>query len=59
MAGNVAEWTVTPGAMPETNVVVGGSYRDPANELMVEAQKELSSTATADWLGFRCIRPRR
>lgn len=56
MAGNVAEWTATPGDAPGTMMVAGGSYRDPAAQLMVDAHVEITGTAATDWLGIRCVR---
>ncbi|MBX3014922.1 MAG: SUMF1/EgtB/PvdO family nonheme iron enzyme [Caldilineaceae bacterium] len=55
MAGNVAEWTASPSPdLFNAFVVKGGSYRDPADHLRLDAQQLLVGTTQAPWLGFRC-----
>lgn len=55
MAGNVAEWTDTPSAdLFDGFVVKGGSYRDDAELLRLDAQQSLVRTTQVAWLGFRC-----
>ena len=61
MAGNVAEWTSTPGPnatvgeIASAYLVKGGSYLDEPSELAVDASKEIAMNAAEPWLGFRCI----
>lgn len=55
LAGNVAEWTSMPAAsMIDGNVVKGGSYRDPPEQLRNDAVVELARDTSTSWLGFRC-----
>ncbi len=67
MAGNVAEWTASPGLDPAADagtmagrdiadefIVKGGSYRDSAELLRLDVQQKLVRTTQAPWLGFRC-----
>jgi formylglycine-generating enzyme required for sulfatase activity len=57
MAGNVAEWTLTPGTeLADAYIVKGGSYLDNANALRVAAKVEMPQYTRATWLGFRCVR---
>jgi hypothetical protein len=59
MAGNVAEWTATLAVgTPNSQVVKGGSFRDGADGLRVEAAQIVSASMAAPWLGFRCAMSR-
>ncbi|MEZ4706932.1 MAG: SUMF1/EgtB/PvdO family nonheme iron enzyme [Caldilineaceae bacterium] len=61
MAGNVAEWTSTPGrngSAGETAsayLVKGGSFLDDPSALAVDVSKEIAVDAAESWLGFRCV----
>lgn len=58
MAGNVAEWTASPGdptgAEPVRYVVKGGSFADLPEELTVASRRLLAPEQSHPWLGFRC-----
>jgi hypothetical protein len=58
MAGNVAEWTATPGdpelTPPTSYVVKGGSFLSPPEEMLVSARQIVDENQYAPWLGFRC-----
>ncbi len=60
MAGNVAEWTATPGDLtepePSSYVVKGGSFADPPEQLTVPSRRVLAAEERHPWLGFRCAR---
>lgn len=60
MAGNVAEWTATPGDPdrdpPTAFVVKGGSFLDGPEDLAVTARRVLPRDSAEPWLGFRCAR---
>ncbi len=60
MAGNVAEWTATPGDPtgdpPPTFVVKGGSFLDGPDALTVTARRLVPRSSVEPWLGFRCAR---
>ena len=54
MAGNVAEWTATPGELPESAVVKGGSFLDGPERLAPATRLFVSKAEAHPWLGFRC-----
>lgn len=58
MAGNVAEWTATPGNpgdSPVTSYVVkGGSFQDDAAGLATNQRVLVTGDEHSPWLGFRC-----
>ncbi len=58
MAGNVAEWTTTPGNPREQPavgyVVKGGSFQDKAEGLAASQRVVVNSEESYPWLGFRC-----
>jgi len=58
MAGNVAEWTATPGNVREKPtvgyVVKGGSFQDDADGLSANQRAVLDGEESHPWLGFRC-----
>lgn len=54
MAGNVAEWTASPGRVSNTYVVKGGSFLDGPQDLRASARQELPAEESQPWLGFRC-----
>jgi hypothetical protein len=56
MAGNVAEWTSTSPDGGSLRVVKGGSYRDHSTQTAALAEQLFASDASADWIGFRCVR---
>jgi iron(II)-dependent oxidoreductase len=60
MAGNVAEWSASPGLQdPTKQIVKGGSYRDGVDALAVTANLELAPDTAQTWLGFRCAKDSR
>ena len=58
MAGNVAEWSATPGNPREQPavgyVVKGGSFQDKAEGLAANQRVVVNSEESYPWLGFRC-----
>ncbi len=54
MAGNVAEWTATPGESPSARVVKGGSFLDGPERLEPSARLFVPADEAHPWLGFRC-----
>jgi tRNA A-37 threonylcarbamoyl transferase component Bud32 len=55
LAGNLAEWTSTPGRTnPATRVVRGGHWQSPIEQCTSYARQEVAVTKRAPTLGFRC-----
>ncbi len=58
MAGNVAEWTASPGNPPNPGaigyIVKGGSFQDDADGLRANQRTAIESSESLPWLGFRC-----
>ncbi len=59
VAGNVYEWTVTPGSEPATRIVKGGSFASPPEDARLEARRSLPEAALDPRVGFRCVFDRR
>ncbi len=59
LAGNLAEWTATPGTIaPETRVVRGGHWQRPIEGCTTWAREELPLTRRLPTLGVRCASSR-
>ncbi len=55
MAGNLAEWTATPGRLgPEFRVVRGGHWQASLEQCTSYARQEVAFTRRLPTLGFRC-----
>ncbi|MBX3054056.1 MAG: SUMF1/EgtB/PvdO family nonheme iron enzyme [Caldilineaceae bacterium] len=58
MAGNVAEWTATPGNPAQRSsqgyVVKGGSFQDDSAGLATNSRLAVDGEEFFPWLGFRC-----
>jgi len=58
MAGNVAEWTATPGnpSQPSASayVVKGGSFQDGSDRVATNYRTVVNDDDSFPWLGFRC-----
>ncbi len=55
LAGNVSEWTATPGNTPYTRVVKGGSYASPPEASRIDAREILPEGMVHPRVGFRCV----
>jgi formylglycine-generating enzyme required for sulfatase activity len=54
MAGNVLQWTATPGTTPDDAVVKGSAWDDPAGIGRGASQSQRKKTARQVRVGFRC-----
>ncbi len=55
MAGNLAEWTASPGRLdPDRRVVRGGRWTDPIEKCTCYAREEVATTRRSPMLGVRC-----
>lgn len=58
MAGNVAEWTATPGnpaqQPAQAYVVKGGSFQDDSDTVATNYRMAVNAEESFPWLGFRC-----
>ena len=53
-AGNVRQWTATPGTLPDHAVVRGSDFRSPPALARIAARDELPRETRDPSLGFRC-----
>lgn len=53
-AGNVAEWTSSPGPTPSHFIVRGSAWNEPADAARADRRRELPRDARSITVGFRC-----